>query len=342
MKTPTTSQINTQTVPPVSPCRGVIESPKSPNKNINCANKITSKGGIKINSLNGNKTMVRPWLDTAVKPKETKSRKVKSTPLVINKIFESCATLTDDVMWFSVFTGASQGNLPQGFMYKNENLTYKIGNKIKSVKVPMVPHEAYVICTEFFKVTIGLESSRDRQKNTEKAEAEEEERVVVNISSWKDLNSRKSHKEILLRQFVADITKSYNLKQKDEDELRTLINVGMLFGQINPLKDIILEPCENFCIITEINGLNYLGGGKFEIDPEEHPMNLAEYDKKSRKKEAPPNEMKKLTNVIWLKNLSDIYSTKKKTLTFDESIMSSPAMLSLMNQYSEVISVDKS
>jgi hypothetical protein len=192
---------------------------------------------------------------------EPKKRKKTLKP-IIHPIFEKCASLTDDAYWVSVFNDCSRGKFPRGFSYKNNMLLHKKGNKITRVEIPNSISETFFTSKEFFRVSGGIMSSQDRKKMKEIEEEKLLEKESNKDYKWKDIKTEKL-KEILINEFIKDISEKLNFNNDEKKELITTVKKGFLLKYFNS-NNVIMS---NFKII-EIEGLLFNEETEeYEIDP---------------------------------------------------------------------------
>ena len=201
-----------------------------------------------------------PWAKkTSSAPKTKKKRAEKK---VVNDIFETCSELTSDSYWISVFRECARDKFPRGFSYKNGLLIHRRGNKLKRILIPNSPHEAFSISVNFFKTAAGLMSNEDRKK----LQKEEEEKLLETISAkelvWKDIKTERV-KEILISEFVRDLSIKMEFDENKKKELSTTVKSGFMLKYFTG-KNIVMEEGK----VTNIIGLVYdKERNRFFIDP---------------------------------------------------------------------------
>ena len=190
-------------------------------------NNIGKIGGYAITTVHS-----MPWLSTPIKQKNTtkgKGHRQKAPQQILNSIFEECAQLIDDPYWKATFQQAAYGKLPRGFIFKNNNITYKRGNKTQRIEVPENPVEAISVCINFFKNIAGIRSKIDQER--EKLEIEESMSKIkpLNSCNWSDIK-RKRIRELLINSFIRTMSITMHLSKSETDQLSTLINIGFILG----------------------------------------------------------------------------------------------------------------
>ena len=192
-----------------------------------------------------------PWKKEKAKTllNEDKKRKKKIKP-IINPIFETCASLTEDIFWQAVFMDCAIGKFPRGFTFKNNLLTHKRGSKLTTLEISNSPTDVFVVTMNFFQVTAGMMSEKDRQKLQMKEEEKLLEEVDTDIS-W-DKIKKENLKEVLITEFITDISERMNFTEEEKKELTTTIKKGIMLKCFNA-NNIIMSEGK----IIEIDGLIY-------------------------------------------------------------------------------------
>lgn len=201
-----------------------------------------------------------PW--SKKKPTETKTKRKRVEKKIMHPIFEECAELTDDNYWVRTLYDCARGKFPRGFYFKNGLLTHRRGNKMKRVQVPNSPHEALSVTLSFFKTSAGMMSSRDRKR----IQKEEEEKMVNSMNNhlitWKDIKTDKI-KDILISEYVTEISKNLNYTKDQKKELITTIRCGFMLKYFGS-NDINMKDGK----IVSINGFLYdKSENMYYIDP---------------------------------------------------------------------------
>jgi hypothetical protein len=199
-----------------------------------------------------------PWTKKENTTVKTVKKRVEKK--VVHEIFEKCSELTDDEYWVSVFKSCAREKFPRGFQYKNGMLIHRKGSKTIRVLIPDSVSEALSASISFFKSAGGLMSVTDKKK----LQKEEENRLLEQTSSeeitWKDIKIERI-KEVLISEFISDLSIKNGLDENQKKELSTVIKVGFIlkcFGS----KNIIMDKGK----IIEIQGLTR-SETKFTIDP---------------------------------------------------------------------------
>ena len=166
-----------------------------------------------------------PWSKKKTTTEPAKRKRAEKK--VVHEIFEKCAELTTDQYWITVFNNCSRDKFPRGFFYKNGLMTHRRGNKINRVSIPNSAPEASSVCMSFFKTAAGLMSTADRMMLRQ-----EEERKILELTSnkeltWKDIKTEKL-KELLIMEFVDDISNRLRFNKEEKNELITTVKSGFM------------------------------------------------------------------------------------------------------------------
>jgi len=201
-----------------------------------------------------------PWSKKKTTTEKTKRKRAEKK--VVHEIFEKCADLTNDQYWITVFNNCARDKFPRGFFYKNGLMTHRRGNKINRVSIPNSAPEASSVCMSFFKTAAGLMSTADRMR----LRREEEQRILENTTNreltWKDIKTEKL-KELLIMEFVDDISKRLRMNDEDKKELITTVKSGFMLKCFTS-KNIKMKDGR----IISIDGLVYdKKTNTYDIDP---------------------------------------------------------------------------
>ncbi len=197
-----------------------------------------------------------PWK----KQTNTEEKKLKTMKPVIHSIFEECAKMTDDDYWKSIYNNCSKGKFPRGFSFKNNVLMHKKGSKVSTLQLDNCKTDTFISTRKFFQFTGGIMSVSDR-KLLEDMEEDRLTELSNKEITWKDIRLEK-HKEMLILEYVNDMTKNYSLSDIEKKELTTVIKKGLMLKYFNG-NDIIVKDKK----IINIKGLiKNKETGLFDID----------------------------------------------------------------------------
>ena len=248
-----------------------------------------------------------PWNNKRTLPASSDKKKNKKLKPVINPIFQQCASLTDDKFWQSIFMDCARDKFPRNFSYKNGLVTHRKGNKILRLEISNSPSEVFTSTKEFFSVTGGILSAQDRKKMQLKEEEKLAEKLrKKEVLTWKSIKSEKM-KDVLITEFVADVSEKMNFNEDEKKELITTVKKGFMLKYFKP-QNIILEEGK----ISEIEGLYYdKKTGAYEIDESYIPRKTV---KKTDRLGIEKSESKMEVNFldIWSKYLEDLENKKMK------------------------------
>lgn len=190
------------------------------------------------------------------------SKKKKTLKPTIHPKFESFAALTEDKFWVGILNDCAKGRFPKGFTFKNDLLSYRKGNKMQRLEIPSSLIEGFNSVVNFFKTVGGMMSAEDRRQ----LQKLEEERILEKMNdlsdaSWKDIKTEKI-KEILINEFICDLSTVANFNEEEKKELTTTVKKGFMLKYFNS-NNIIMEEGR----ITQIDGLIYNDEERtYEID----------------------------------------------------------------------------
>lgn len=189
----------------------------------------SNSSGHKVGNYAVNSTKSRPWLETPINQSQSKTRRSKSLPLIINPIFDECAQLTTDPYWMSIFNQAAIGKFPRGFMYRDGYLTYKKGNRVQRLEMPQAPIEAYSACLSFFNKTAGMMSTSDMAKNQQEYDLRISTTKSIFDCTWSDIKNSEIRK-LLFSDFNEELSKRFRLTTEEKLQLSTTIHLGFYLG----------------------------------------------------------------------------------------------------------------
>lgn len=182
---------------------------------------------------------------------KSKSKSTKKEKPVLYPVFERCSQISDDSYWQTIFSDCARGKFPRYFYYQNGLITWRKGNKIDRVLVSEDPttddiYDVYNISTDFFRAKAGMYSVADKERMKK-----EEERLLSEKKCkdfiWSNINKKKV-KDLLITDYVASLSRDYNLSETEKTDLITTIKSGFL---LKYFKNVEMEDGR----ITDIEGL---------------------------------------------------------------------------------------
>lgn len=200
---------------------------------------------------------------------EQKHKKVKKKD-VVHPIFLAYAECIDDPYWSSMLSNAAYGKFPKKFSYQDGNLVFRRKKNISLSLTGDMSVDPYKV-VEFFKHHSGITSQADREMTTRELSNTETKEI-----SWG--RKRKRIRELMISNYVSFMAKAMNLTQEQKEQLKLIINVGVLFGYLN--KDNFETDDKR---IIRINGI-YFDGTNFILDESLKP-------KRSKSKPKPTKEV---------------------------------------------------
>lgn len=145
-------------------------------------------------------------------------------------LFEECASLTDDPFWKELFSKASMGKFPSGFMYKEGYLTHRRGTRTCKILLSTDPIIASGEVIAFLKEKDHIQSDNDRKIEDENLQ--EELIPIPEISEWNQLKKHKKLLGLILGEYVELVVEQMGLDRKQKDQLITVINASNLQGYL--------------------------------------------------------------------------------------------------------------
>ena len=204
----------------------------------------------------------------------------------------------------------ARGRFPRGFNFKNNLITHKKGTKISTLEISDSPTDVFSVVINFFQSTAGIMSVKDR----EKLQKMEEEKILEEMErdteiSWGKIR-KESFKELLLSEFVTDISEKMQFNEEEKRELITTIKKGIMLKYFNS-ENIIMSDGK----IVEIDGLIYNEDKReYEIDETYIPeKNTKKYSSLGVEKNEDKPEINFLE--IWVKYLEGLENKKNNKIT---------------------------
>ena len=143
-------------------------------------------------------------------------KKKKILKPIINTIFEKCAGLSDDDFWKAIFTDCARGKFPRNFIFKNNLLTHKKGNKLVTLELTSSPIDVYMATMNFFQARGGIMSLSDRHRMKQR----EEEKLIEEMENDNELSwgqvRKENLKDVLLNEFIGDICRKMNFDLEEK------------------------------------------------------------------------------------------------------------------------------
>ena len=195
------------------------------------------------------------------KPIEIQKKGKKTLRPILYPIFEACSNLTEDRFWQSTFMDCARGKFPRGFIFKNNLITYRKGNRNNRLEISNSPSEVFSSTMDFFSKTAGIISQADQRKMQKKEEEKLLEKMDRSEMTWKDIKTEKL-KNVLICDFINDICEKVEFTKDERDELTTTIKKGFMLKYFTPNNISMLNGK-----ISEIDGLLFNEKtNEYEID----------------------------------------------------------------------------
>jgi hypothetical protein len=154
---------------------------------------------------------------------------------IIFPIFEKASELINDDYWKQILQDASHGKFPKnsGIDPKTGGIFVKKGKQTLWLELPLDPEKALEAFKKFLSENLNLRSKKD-QKSIRKEIDKQRKELLENLdcSNWKDIR-KKAIKDSIIRDFVINLKRKYELTDKEAYDLYNLIKLGILFNWID-------------------------------------------------------------------------------------------------------------
>lgn len=169
-------------------------------------------------------------------------------------IFLDCKNFTIDTFWLQIFDDCSKGKFPKGsgIDSKGINIYFKNSKKYISYKIKSNPEQIYKDLKKLFLEQLNIKSQKDREiiKN-EINDICQDYHENCN-DKWNQIRKKKV-KDPIIRRYILDLKKEYNLENKETLHLSQIIKLGFLFNWITNDK-VVYEDQR----ILDITSLQYI------------------------------------------------------------------------------------
>lgn len=128
-----------------------------------------------------NPSSIDPW---DIPAKVTK--KAEKKPKCKNPIFMECAKIVTNPYWKKVFTNASKGHFPPGYLFNKGTLSFKAQRRDVTLTICKDPHIVAEHCMEFFNQVTGMMDPREYQEQLQKERLKQNTPTILECE-WKDL-----------------------------------------------------------------------------------------------------------------------------------------------------------
>lgn len=180
----------------------------------------------------------------------TISAKSKAT-----SIFSECAQLTFDPYWHQLFDDCSKGKFPRGSGIdatgKVVHLHSKSGKYIVYKTEGKTPETIFTDLKKLFTEELLLNSKQDRTDIREEIDNICKELQETFTGTWAQIK-RKKIKDPIIRRFILDLKRKYELNNYETAEVAQIIKLGFSFNWISN-EDVVYENS----VITGIENLHF-------------------------------------------------------------------------------------
>lgn len=190
-------------------------------------------------------------------PKATRNRAAAlGRHPVVHPIFQTFSELIADPYWKDLFTNASKGSLPRGFMFYDCTLSHRIRTKITNIYVDKTNPEVSMVAVKRFFMEKGRSLGSERDNETKLPDRVES----PPIDSWTKLRGHTS-KEIAVARYISSMTSLMKLNDIQKSKLSSTVWIGILANYFNSATIKVIDGC-----INSIDGLKVTETGDFYID----------------------------------------------------------------------------
>lgn len=171
------------------------------------------------------------WTSGSSTPAQTKNKKLRAAPQIINEIFKECSELVSDTYWGGIFSNMAIGKFPRAYSYKDNYLFHKKGARVRSVLVPSSPILAINTCINFFGETSGMMSPNNQEKSKHEQTTELEKSDSIYTCSWDEIDTPIII-GILISRYSHVISGKYKLSESERKQYISVIQSGLVLHQI--------------------------------------------------------------------------------------------------------------
>ena len=203
------------------------------------------------------------WLAAGTGPPQKKPRRLKPN----HPIFHKMSKVEEDKCWSHIFDEMAVGKFPKCFSYRSGKFAYSKKSMFDSILLPDDVAAAAEVAKNFIRSKTVLMSSTDVEN--EKKKIQQAMVVPKKLKSWKEI-TKLCVGDILISNYAIRMAKKHNISIGDTKKLCALIEISIVFGNIDE-SDIILVNNRIETIIGLVflgNGVDDLFGVPFMIDQE--------------------------------------------------------------------------
>lgn len=152
---------------------------------------------------------------------------------IIHPLFGSMADNEKDPYWQLEFRKASFGKFPQRFTFKGGILIFTKSNRKEKMLIPNDVLQAIENYKAFIRKHTLCKSRLEYEEDNKRNEEKINNNKSIEEYSWKSIKKKKI-KEVLITNFINNISNSFELDKSQRYELSCKINLGIILGIINP------------------------------------------------------------------------------------------------------------
>ena len=181
-------------------------------------------------------------------------RKGRPPKKVQYQVFQVLSGYTLDDYWKQLLLACSMGKFPRYVTYKDDLLIHRRGRACSSIPLGLAHDQTidFKRVLDFFR-SLGLSSLQDNEAARRIVDDKQKTLTAQVYNSWKDIK-RPQLKEILLGDFVQNLSERLNLTSREHEYLQAQVAIAQLFKAINA-QTVVMDDGK----ISEITGLQIEG-----------------------------------------------------------------------------------
>jgi len=152
---------------------------------------------------------------------QKKTRKHTKNRSIVHHVFEDMKEFNTSSYWNDILTKFSRNIFPRNFRYYNNTLFYKSRkkNSKKEFLIDLENPEQSFSDMKYFLEDKGILSTLEKKEKSILVYREE-----IKLEEWKDFGKNQSY---LIQEFIEEVSKKYELKEKEKITLESTIMFGI-------------------------------------------------------------------------------------------------------------------
>lgn len=153
-------------------------------------------------------------------------------------IFLTCGDYTLDEYWKQIFSDCAKNKFPKGCRFDaTTNMLYIHSKTLTTTYVTydVTKNSPQQICNDFKRLCqehLGMKSEMDKEDDQREIEDLCKTMDEVNVKAWSQIK-KKNARDPIIRGFIIDCAKQYNLDAIETDQLTNVVKTGFLFNWIS-------------------------------------------------------------------------------------------------------------